>query len=134
MLKFGSETGSLVNHILSTSKVHIPEIGEGATILSWSDRNPATVVSIEKKRNDEVIIVGVQSDSYLRVDDNGLSEMQEYVYSPNPNGCVYHYRIDTTKPDAKWVRVWKSETGRWNKLEYGNIIFGIREKYHDFSF
>lgn len=40
-MKLGSETGSLVNHLMSTSSNDEPNIGTPATLLSWSDRAAA---------------------------------------------------------------------------------------------
>mgnify|MGYP001576962564 CR=1 FL=1 len=41
-LRAGTQTGSLINHLMSGSKGAEPEVGMGATILGWSDRHPAT--------------------------------------------------------------------------------------------
>lgn len=128
MMNLGTQTGSLVNHIMSDGPV-VQEInvGDGATILMWSDRRPATVVAIEGNR------VTIQEDKSVRVDSNGMSEMQEYEFSRNPNGCKTTFRKNKR---GKWEQVrFNSETGRWNKTaDSPNISFGRRSKYHDFSF
>jgi hypothetical protein len=124
----GTETGSLVNHLYSrmTKGAPVPEVGMAATILSWSDRQAGTVVSIEKN------IIGVQYDTAIRTDSNGMSEMQEYEYSRNPNGCISYFRQDKT---GKFVGVYKNpETGRWIKGTSDGLILGTRRQYRDFSF
>lgn len=125
MMKLGTETGSLVNHIASRGKIPEITVGMGATLLSWSDRTPGTVVDIKGN------IVAVQEDNYTRTDNNGMSEMQEYEYTPNPQGTIHFFRI-------KGERVEKihrnGETKRWNKIADGGVAFGRRERYYDFSF
>jgi hypothetical protein len=57
-------------------------VGEGATIAIGSDRYPATVIKVTPCR------VTVQRDSFIRTDNNGFSESQEYEYSACPDGEV----------------------------------------------
>lgn len=127
-MKLGTQTGSLVNHIMSQGSSKEPQIGDGATILCWTDRNPATVVFIDQVKN----IVGVTDDSYHRLDSNGMSESQEYEYISNPNGFVRYFRKNKQN---QYIQVTlNKETNRWNKTNGNNLIIGRREKYHDFSF
>ena len=128
-MKLGTETGSLVNHIMTTSSFEIPKVGDGATLCSWSDRNPATVIMVQEKGN--VVYIDVQSDDYKRIDDNGMSECQEYEYTANPEGSISHFRIRKGKIE----RIRKNpETGRWIKSSNGGVYFGKREKFYDYSF
>ena len=49
MLRLGTETGSLVNHVWSRTRPVGPEDvceGMGATFLSWTDRHAATVHAV----------------------------------------------------------------------------------------
>ena len=128
MMKLGTETGSLVNHIKSRGKHDVTKltVGMGATLLSWSDRSPATVISIEGN------IVAVQTDNYERVDTNGMSDMQEYEYSRNLEGSIHYFRINKNGDISSVYR--NAETGRWNKISNGGVAFGYRSRYHDFSF
>lgn len=129
MLKLGSQTGSLINHCMSCTAAPLPEVGDGATILGWSDRHPATVVAVFKQGKYD--FVQVQSDNYKRIDKNGMSESQEYEYTPNPDGSVSTYRL---RNDV-WECVRKSDTGRYVKTgSDSNVVFGRRERYYDFSF
>lgn len=124
-MKLGTETGSLDNHLLSRSGI-APEIGGGVTILSWTDRHPATIIEWDGK------ILTIQEDHAKRIDDNGLSDIQIYEYSPNPKGSIDRYKQDRTD---KWRHVIMNDKGRYvYSGQNGTICIGIREKYHDFSF
>ena len=81
-VQLGKTTGSLVNALYALESVKVPNIGDGATILSWTDRHPATVIDIEEK--GKYVYVTTQEDRARRVDNNGFSENQKYLYLPNP--------------------------------------------------
>lgn len=113
MLKAGTETGSLVNHVLSGSGT-APKVGDGATILMWTDRHAGTVVKVSPSGKT----VTVREDTATRIDSNGMSESQVYEYKPNALGKEWKFRL--TK------RGWRSgSTG---------VLFGTRQAYHDYSF
>lgn len=127
MMNLGTQTGSLVNHILSRESV-VPQIGMGATLLSWSDRTPATVIDWDAKKK----LVTVQIDNYTRIDTNGMSESQDYEYTANPDGAIYRYKWIDGKG---WVCMVKNpETGRLIQSKCGGLTVGRRERFYDFSF
>lgn len=129
-MKLGTETGSLVNHLMTHNIFSVPSVGDGATICGWSDRFPATVVEVIEKGKS--VVVKVQSDNYTRVDNNGISESQTYEYSRNVEGAIYYYKLKTS---GEWYEVYKNkETGRWIRSGGANIYFGHRERYYDFTF
>lgn len=76
-MKLGTQTGSLVNHIYGSSANPVPEVGMGCTVLGWTDRHAATIVEV--KSPTKIAVVG---DIAERTDSNGMSENQEYRYSP----------------------------------------------------
>jgi len=117
----GTQTGSLMNHVISGMISTPPEIGMGATILGWTDRRPATVVAVARKGK----IVGIKEDNAERVDSNGMSEDQEYIFTPNPAATTVWYSF-RPKINA-YVRVGDSIKG-------GRLMIGKRAKYHDHSF
>jgi len=125
-MKLGKETGSLINHLMGNSLQPDPFVGQGATFLSWTDRYPGTVVSWDGKR------VGVQEDKYVRVDGNGMSESQEYTFTPNTEATIRYFQKNKNG-DWKAV-VFNEETKRWNKVSCGGLHIGHRERYYDFSF
>lgn len=127
MMKLGTQTGSLVNHIYSRAAASTPMVGEGATLLSWTDRYPATVVEVFTHGKYDYFVV--QEDSATRVDDYGMSDAQSYEYSCNPQGRLSTFRVKNGGFEA----VRQNENGRWVK-SYGSVAVGRREKYHDYSF
>lgn len=125
-----TETNSLMNYFMANKVAGEIKTGVAATILSWTDRSPATIIEVEHKGKSTYITV--QYDHYTRVDDNGMSEEQEYEYSRDLEGATLTFRSTNNKG---WVAVRKNpETGRWIKgCGYG-LLIGQRERYHDFSF
>lgn len=127
-MRLGTQTGSLVNHIMTNSRSGEPYVGMPATICYWTDRSPATVVEVNMKGR----YIVVQDDDYKRVDGNGMSESQVYEYTQNPEN---YKRIYRKNKKGQWVQqVRNPETGRLNNAPSGNLYLGDREKYHDFSF
>jgi hypothetical protein len=113
MMKAGTETGSLINHVMSQSQASVePYVGMGATVLMWTDRKAGTVIKVTKTQ------VHVQMDIATRTDSNGMSECQSYTYKPDPHGRVGVFR--------KTKKGWRS--GAWG------LAIGIRRHYHDYSF
>jgi hypothetical protein len=118
-------TGSLINNILSNTKTAIvPVIGMGATELMYTDRKPYTVVEIV----DENTIV-VQEDKAIRLDNNGMSDCQDYKFESNPEAPkVTLVKKKTSKvPNSRWVR-------KGSSIKSNAFLIGKRDCYHDFSF
>ena len=134
MMKLGTQTGSLSNHLVSRAVIGEPEVkvGMGVTFLSWTDRNPGTIFRVMKV--GKATIIECRDDDYKRIDKNGMSESQEYEYKIRPDGGKSFFRKN--EKSGFWERVTKNEsTGRWHKSNGGcGIRIGEREKYHDFSF
>lgn len=131
-MRLGTQTGSLTNHLMARESLK-PTVGDGATILQWTDRDAATVIAVEEVKGGW--IVTVQEDNAKRTDTNGMSESQTYEYTPNPEGSKYSFRsVDS----SQWRQVRKNEKGRWvyvgPKGEGYGLTIGTRKKYHDFSF
>jgi hypothetical protein len=94
-----------------------PEIGMGITISVGSDRYPGTIIDISASGKT----ITFQKDSYKRIDSNGMSEDQEYEYSPNPNGEIEQASL--------------RKNGRFMLIHTKIPIYvGEREHYYDFSF
>jgi hypothetical protein len=124
------QTASLINSLYSRMTVGepAPYVGMPATLLSWTDRNPCTVIEVNMAKR----YIVVQDDDYKRVDSNGLSESQAYEYTPNANGCR---RIFRKMKNGQWAQHYVNpETNRLVKSEGCGLRLGEREKYHDFSF
>lgn len=94
----------------------VPVVGMGCTIHYFSDREAATVIEIKSPKT-----VIIQVDKCTRTDKNGMSDDQSYTYEPNPSGAIFEVRL-TSK-------------GVWKILkESSTVTFGVRRKYHDFTF
>lgn len=115
MLKAGTETGSLMNHLMSRSAGDA-EVGMGATILFWTDRHAGTVTYVSPSG----LTCQVREDAVARTDSNGMSECQTYEYTPDPDGRLWTFR--------RGLKGWRGV----NKGP--GLVLGERRHYHDFSF
>ena len=70
-----NQSGSLVNFLMGNNAT-LPKVGEGATILMYSDRHAYEVLAVSKDYKRVVI----QRYAPERVDKNGMSESQDYAY------------------------------------------------------
>jgi hypothetical protein len=127
-MQFGSQTGSLINHFYSRSTINEPEpeVGMGVTMLSWSDRHAGTIVEVNNKKR----YIAVTDDHTKRIDNNGISESQEYEYTPVMDGYRNYYRKDRK---GEWRRCFFNEKKRL-VFTSGGLILGKKESYYDFSF
>lgn len=132
-MKLGTQTNSLVNHTQSRQVIGQPEpeVGMGATLLSYTDRKAGTIQKVEKRNG--VTYVHVTIDEAKRVDSNGMSEDQIYEFTPRPDG--HHYKFKKTK-EGFWKEVYiNPETGRFKQYNGGKgLRIGVRDEYYDFSF
>jgi len=114
MLKAGSETGSLMNHVMSGDTTE-PKVGMGCTILCWTDfyQHAGTIIRVTPSQ------VHVQLDHANRTDCRGFSEQQDWAYSPNPDGGIEIFR--------------KTKRGYRNRAGNG-LLIGTRDHYYDFGF
>ena len=124
-MKLGTQTGSLVNHVYSKRGYVEPKVGDGATILEWTDREACTVT--------RVFTIGAYPAVEVQV-DHAMSlvpdyrEDQDYAYVPDPAGRTYifRWRGDT------WECVrWNTETKRWRISSACGLYLGARRKYRD---
>jgi len=109
-MKLGRETGSVVNHLMSGGIA--PEVGMGATVLHWTDRTAGTIIKVTPKT------FTMQADNAVRTDENGMSEVQSYQYTPDPNGRLFVFRL----------------TKRGWRCKGLGVCIGERRQYHDYSF
>lgn len=112
-MKLGTQTASMTNYLMSgTNGQPTPEVGMGATILMWTDRHAATIVKVTRTQ------IHVKQDHAKRTDTRGMSESQEYEYTPNPNAPTIVFR----------------KTKRGYRSQAGSLRIGDRNEYHDYSF
>lgn len=96
--------------------LNMPVIGQGATLIMLSDRHAYTIVAITASGKT----VKAQRDHTKRIDSNGMSEMQEYEYSPNVNAEVESFRLH--------------KDGSYRNKYGTKLSIGERYSYHDYSF
>lgn len=98
----------------------VPQVGMGATELLFSDRHPYTIIKVNSPKK-----ITLQQDRAVRIDQNGLSEIQEYRYEPDTQGPT---RVATLRKNGRWITQGES-------IKNGAAFaLGYREEYYDFSF
>ena len=111
---------TLVNGRLIEVKKEVPvvHIGDGVTVSCGTDSSPYTVIDVSKNGKK----IKIQADNAVRIDNNGMSESQEYEYTPNLNG--YIEEVSFRPKDGSFRIVGTSSSVR----------FGFRRKYYDYCF
>jgi hypothetical protein len=104
--------GTLTNLVYAENKSPEPKIGDGATLICWSDRRAYTVVSIKKT------YLLATRDIVERTDQNFEKDPQEYTY-----------QID---PDATPVRANLRKDGKYYIGDQVSKI-GYRNEHYDYS-
>ena len=101
------------------------KVGDGATLLYYSDRKPATIIDIK----DDGKIIVVQEDNAIRTDNNGMSDCQSYEFERNPKGTIHEFK--RTRANKNMY----TDNGKSKYGEYGVYLgLGYRDKYYDYSF
>ena len=130
MLKAGTETGSLMNHLMSGDSAVVPEVGMGVTILFWTDRRAATITEVITTKKGTIKEIVTQDDYAIRTDMNGESESQRYNYVRNPEGSIRTARL--LKGGWRILEGKDSENGR--NIYGAGLLLGKRAAYHDYNF
>jgi hypothetical protein len=129
MMKLGTQTGSLTNHIYSRMPGDVGHIyrGMGATVLCWSDRHAGTITQIKTDKQNRTII-RVRQDHAKRVKGSVYNGDAEYEYAPNHLGSTYFFRRESNG----WTEVtFNRDTKRWKKLDGRGVRIGERLEYYD---
>ncbi len=115
--------GSLQNRLMEGCVGQpAPEVGMGVTECMWSDREPYEIVAVDDDRH-----ITIRRLDYKRVDDNGMSECQDYEYFSNPDNMAIRLFKDK---NGRWVR----RVGRNGVDRSSGWVIGFAERYFDFSF
>jgi hypothetical protein len=155
--------GGFFNQLMSHN-ASVPVVGEGATILHYSDRDAYEVLEVNEDKKTCVI----QKYHAKRIDENGMSDNQTYEYKElegYPITLVYRWGgWKRVGEEVRFTDEAREHFGRGPKLheayqdaggEYNgafacteipnmtrkhktyspvNIIFGVKREYYDFSF
>lgn len=124
-MKLGKDTNSVNNWMMSGSKGQpTPEVGMGITLLHWTDRSAGTITRVELfksgPRTGQVRAFWFKEDKAIRIDNNKMSESQEYRFEP--------------QPDARERQARQKKNGAWCEVRSSQIALGHRSAYHDYSF
>jgi hypothetical protein len=119
MLKLGSATGSMTNHLYSRMSEPEPTVGMQGTVLHWTDRSPIEVLAVRKNKEGKVTVITVRALRAIRTDSNGMSECQDYRFE--------------SMPDSQGQEIRRNKKGEW-KIGGSLVRLGRAESYHDFSF
>ena len=112
-MNLGTQTGSVMNHLMSRS-AGVPKVGDGATVLEWTDRTAGTIIYVSPSGKT----CRVREDKATRTDANGMSECQTYAYEPNPEGREWTFRLGKRGWTSKGI----------------GLLVGERRQYYDYSF
>ncbi len=124
--------GNLMNRFAENKQAVEPAKGVGVTFYLYSDRHAGTIQCVWTE--GAYSFIAVTEDDAKRTDKNGMSEMQDYEYTEQPDGyqMIYRRKTDSAEP---WRSVHKSDKGRWKLTgSTTSISIGWRDAYHDFSF
>lgn len=113
-------TNNLIGNIMGSSAQPEPKVGDGATILFWTDRVAGTIIEVSKNAKQIV----VQEDKATK-NFTGMTDAQSYTYEPDPNGQTWTF---TLRKNGRWVR-------KGEDLYRGQrVSIGHRSKFYDYSF
>lgn len=131
-MRLGTETGSVINHLMARGTRGEPEptVGMGATLLSWTDRHAGTIVAVEKDGAGRYVVT-VREDKARVVSGSTFDGSAAYEYEPDPDGFEHMFR----REEGKGWRGVRRGVGRRLKLAEGyGLRIGARESYRDPSF
>lgn len=111
--------GSFFNQLMDSSKQPVPQVGDGATLIHWSDREAGTIVKVLSPKR-----LVWQRDKAIRTDGNKMSDAQSYRYEQDPTAPEV---IFTLRSNGRWVQVGDTQNG-------SSLGIGYRREYHDYGF
>lgn len=128
-------TANLISNIhLAGSEGATPEVGMGATICHYTDRNAATVVAVRFKRDGSVKEIDVRQDKAIRTDSNGMSDAQSYRYEPNEDAPVNTWRVDSQGRFRRLATDWEGKLRMESWRGGSKLALGIRDEFYDYTF
>jgi hypothetical protein len=125
--------GSLHNRLMENGVYSINskvKVGTPATITGYTDRNPATVVKIEEKKNYNLIYV--QLDDYTAIHKDIHAESQKWEYKRNTNNPVkmFKEKLVTVTRERKtysvlFVNKKTGDTRKFQQIDNGDVDYCI---------
>jgi len=96
--------------------------GDGVTYTIFTDRRAGTVIDVSPSGKT----ITIQLDKATRIDENGMSESQEYEYERDPDGQILKF-------------TWRKKVNGFKLVgtrarECGSYLTAGRHEYRDYSF
>jgi hypothetical protein len=134
IMKLGTQTASLVNHMMANTVTSEIKPGTGATFLSWTDRHPGTVINVFKKGAYTYLDVRHDRVEYHAEgkSTNDFGGTYDIVDGEDQFFSTFRFKTDGSSGFQKVSK--NPDTGRWNKIGDGGLSVGTREYYYDPSF
>lgn len=132
-MKLGSQTGSVMNHLMARGTIGQPEakVGMGATILQWTDRSAATIFRVFKWR--DCVAIETREDYSKVVSGSCHDGSASYEHKIDVKGYKRYFVLK----DEAWREARMDEAGKLKLAKKGNgygLRIGSRDAYHDPSF
>jgi len=124
-MKLGTQTGSLMNHIMANTVTSEIKAGTPATFLSWTDRHPGTVIDVTEK--GKFTYLKVRRDDVVYHEDR--SGKFDIVDGSDDNFQMFRFKTDGSSGFQK-VGI-NPDSGRYVKIGDGGLSVGNREYYYD---
>jgi hypothetical protein len=105
--------GTLTNLVYAEDKPVEPKVGDGATLIHWSDRHAYTIVEVKKT------YVIAKRDIAERVDKNFEQGPQEYTYKTDVDALPERANL---RKDSKYY------------IGDQVLNIGYRREHYDYSF
>jgi hypothetical protein len=110
------------NHSMTATDT--PKVGDGATIMGWTDMTPATVIHVSPSGKTVRLQIDksqLSADWKPQILPGGFSGHCIYTYERDPAGAIMSVRL--------------RKGGRWMVTNSSNRVkFGVRHKFYDYNF
>ena len=123
-MKLGKETGSIFNSIYGEN-TRGPVVGEGATVLHWTDRSAYFVDKVSADGKECVIVRAKAIPQF-----QGMTDSQYYTYERDKNASPVKLRF---RYGSWFVKSFCPEENKTNYFKI-RISFGHMTEYYDYSF
>ena len=114
----------MINQFTGTPTDYEPKVGDGATILYWTDRRAYTIVEVGKRPGQNGNYVILQRDKATPAEGEKWPVTQ-YDYAPDPNGAK---QVFTKRRNGQWIADGSPMKGGTR------AALGYRNEYTDPSF
>ncbi len=114
-------TNNLFSNLMGNATPPAPEVGMGATACYYSDRHAFTILTVSASGKT----LTMRRDNAKRIDSHGMSDAQEYDYTPDPFGGVFKATLRST---GKWKLVGSSTRN------VTTVLINTRREFYDYTF